>query len=106
MNSIRMLPGASTNTMRRVPNTPDTTFGTPHHVVALDLAIEVVGEGRDVQEAVGRQRDLVLVDRTGEEGDLQRSERDVDPLAAVPRAPVAHDRAGPLVELDGGVEIG
>ena len=72
MNSIRMLPGASTNTMRRVPNTPDTTIGAPHHVVTLDLAIEIVGEGRDVQEAVGGQLDLVLVDRPGEEGDLQR----------------------------------
>jgi len=38
--------------------------------VARDLGIDVVGEERDVQEAVVRQVDFVLVERAGEQRQL------------------------------------
>ena len=53
-----MLPGADTNAIRRVPNAPLDDLRAPDHVVALELAVEIVGEERRVQEAFGGQIDV------------------------------------------------
>src|SRR6266566_4355756 len=77
--------------------------GAPHHVVAPELGLEVVGEERRVQEPFVGQRDRVLVDRTREERDLHRSEEHVGALAVVPADAVAYLRTGLLVERARGV---
>ena len=110
MNSSRIPPGAATNAMRRRPNGPSTISG-PHTTswptsVAVQLGVEVVGEQRRVQEALGGQVDGVLVDGAGEQRDLHRPEEHVGALGAVPLHPVADLGAGALVERARGVEVG
>src|ERR1700677_3227833 len=78
----------------------------PEDPVAGQFAVQVVGEHRHVEEGVGGQRHLVLVDGPGEQGDLQRPEVGVGPLPSGPRAAVPDIGSGLLVEADGGIEVG
>ena len=105
MNSRRMFPGADTNAIRRFPNAPSTTAGPQTHVVAFELAVEVVGEQRGVEESFRRQLDAVLVDRTREQCDHHGSEVHVGAFAVVPVHPVAYLGARPFVEGARGVEV-
>ena len=106
MNSRRMPPGASTNAIRRVPNAPSTTVGPPHHGVAVELGVQIVGEQRRMQEPLGGEGHHVLVDRAGEERDHHGSEEDVGALTAVPVHAVSDLAAGAGVERACRVEIG
>ena len=74
--------------------------------VARELGVEVVGEERGVQEALGGKRDRVLVDRAGEQRDLHRAEEHVGAFGAVPHHPVADLGPGALVVRARGVEVG
>ena len=102
-----MAPGASTNTIRRVPNVGPETISGPHCTSwPATSRVEVVGEQRDVQEAfVGESLDVVLVHGAREEGDVQWPERDVGAPSVPPLLGVGDVRAGAAVERHRAVEV-
>ena len=80
-------------------------LGSPDHLVALQLGVEIVGEQGRVEEALGREVHLVLVDGLGEQRDHHRSEEDVGPLTVAPLHAVPHLGPGRLVVPAGAVEV-
>jgi cytidylate kinase len=74
--------------------------------VSDDFAVEVVAEQCDMQERVGRQRDVVLVDGAREQRDEERAELDVGAHAIAPLLRLTHARARAPVERDRRVDVG
>ena len=106
MNSSRMFPGRGDERDAASAERALHDRRAPDHVVALELAVEIVGEQRGMQEALGRQLDAVLVDGVREEGDHDRAEEHVGPFAVVPTHAVAHLAAGGRIEAACRVEVG
>ena len=100
-----MPPGACDEGDAAGPEGPVHHGRAPDHVVAHQLGVEVVGEQGRVEEPLGREVHVVLVDGPGEQGDHHRTEEHVGPLAVAPRHAVTDLGAGRLVEPAGAVEI-
>src|SRR5262249_50799478 len=73
---------------------------------AFDFAIEVVDEQRDVEEAlVGQVLYAVLINRGGEQCDVERPERDISALTVAPRFWIGDIGTGGAVKTHRGVRV-